>query len=229
MSFSRSLSQYKGRTKLISSELQELLADVAVSNYAADIMSHCRSRLAEFIQVVSALKALPPTPHPLDVAQLQRFKTDIDEYLDLLAEDHGLDAPYWEEQFDNHVGSLRASLPLIADWEGVRQLPPPPPSANFASATDEVPERFVRQIFVDGEVLTSIQGTVSDLLWKISKHWSYKSDALLAKHISGTVFIKKHGKANYEAYFPTDSALRDAVRRQPRPSENPKPRGTKTS
>ncbi len=120
-------------------------------------------------------------------------------------------------------------LPLIADLEGVRKPPTPHPNAKFASATDEVPEKFVRRVSVDGKVCTSIQGIVSDLLWRISKHWSDKSPALLEKHINGVVFVKRHGKGNYEAYFPTDGALRDAVKREPRPPKNPKPRGKKTS
>jgi hypothetical protein len=228
-SFSRNLSRYKDRTRLISSELQELLADVAVSNYSADTMFHCRTRLLEFIQIVNALKAYPPTPHPLDVAQLQRFKADIDEYLDLLGADQGFDEPYWEEQFDNHVGSLRAALPLIAEWEGTKKQPPPPRDAEFAASTDEVPEKFQKQIVVNGKVFTSIRGKVSDLLWKISNQWSSKSGALLTKHISGAVFIKKHGKGNFEAFFPTEGALRDAVKRPQRPEQNPNPRGTKKS
>ncbi|MFO1000879.1 MAG: hypothetical protein U0936_11095 [Planctomycetaceae bacterium] len=108
-------------------------------------------------------KAYPPTPHPLD-AQMQRFKADIDEYLDLLGADQGFDEPYWEEQFDNHVGAFRAALPLIAEWEGTKKQPPPPRDAEFAASTDEVPGEVPKQIVVNGKVVTSIRGKVSDLL-----------------------------------------------------------------
>jgi hypothetical protein len=121
--FGQRLSEHRCGMRLISSELKELLADIFVSQYFENELFQCRSRLSEFIRIVKHLK--DRVPPDLDVELLLQFKAAIDDYLNLLSESRGpftADQPYWEELFDDCLGKLRTSLPLIADWEATQTV-----------------------------------------------------------------------------------------------------------